>query len=559
MSDADVSWGRAPRPLSIGRVVAGAVAVVLLVGAAACGGDDSSGDDAPAGRGSGEGGSGPGSGASGAAEAEDGCTEDRAGGELTMGVLSETAGLDPTVSTGGGTTGGTEIAALFDTLMQYDFATREYVPRLAESLEPNDDHTEWTLTLRPGVAFGSGNPVDAEAVRRSIARHQADDSRSVARANALEITDMEVVDDLTLRFTLAEPWGSFPYFLADMAGMVVDTTVVDELGPDEFNAAPRGAGAGPYEIAEWRPGEEIVMEAREDYWGGPVCLERLRFVMVPGAEATYDALDLGEVQVAYLRDAIVTSQLEGDGVAHFGDVVGLGSAVQINSGFGDPIGADVRVRRAVAHALDPEVVDERVSGGAGIPTSAIFPEGSPVHPDVPGPDHDPDAARELVEEVEADTGWDGSIELMCPTEEQGLTVEAMLDDVGFDAELVVLPIADITRRSLIEHDYDLVCSGMSPVASGPIVRLERYFGTGNSFTGFSDPAFDEALVALKSAASEDEIRSALAEVQEVWNETVPAAGLAAVQPTIAWQDGVHGLTFNENMLVHFDQAWVEGG
>jgi peptide/nickel transport system substrate-binding protein len=355
---------------------------------------------------------------------------------------------------------------------------------------------------------------------------------------------------------LAEPWGSFPFFLADMGGMVVDTEVVDQLGPDEFNVAPRGAGAGPYELVSWRPGEEMVFEAKDDYWGGPVCIERLRFVMVPGAQATYDALQLGEVQVAYLRDAIVTSQLEDDGIEHFGDIVGLGSALQINSGLNDPIGADVRVRRAIAYAIDPEAVDQRVSGGVGAPTSAIFPEDSPVSPGVEGTPYDPDEARSLVAEVKAEGDWDGSIGMMCPTEDQGIALKAMLDAVGFEVNLEVLPIAEITQRSLIEHNYDLVCSGMSPVASGPIVRLARFFGTGNTFTGFSDPAFDASLEELKAASTPEDIAAALADVQEAWNDSVPAVGLAAVQPTIAWADGVEGLTFNENMLVHFDDAYL---
>jgi peptide/nickel transport system substrate-binding protein len=554
MSDIELGSGRAPGAPTASRARRLILALLALVVLAAACGDDDGGDaadeasDAAAGD------------AAGDTDTE-GCTPERAGGELTMGVLSETVGLDPTVSTGGGTTGGTEIAALFDTLMQYDFESRQYEPRLAESLEPNADFTEWTLTLRPDVTFGSGNPVNAEAVRASIARHQAPESRSVVRANAQQITEMSVEDDLTLVFTLAEPWGSFPYFLADMGGMIVDTQVVEQLGAEEFNLAPRGAGAGPYELVDWRQGEEMVFEAKDDYWGGPVCIERLRFVMVPGAQATYDALELGEVQVAYLRDAIVTSQLDEDGIDHFGDIVGLGSALQINSGFNDPIGADLRVRQALAYAIDPVAVDDRVSGGVGMPSSAIFPEDSPVHPDVDGTPYDPDRARELVEEVKAEGAWDGSIGLMCPStsEQLGITLQGMLEAVGFDVNLELLPIADITRRSLIEHNYDVICTGMSPVASGPIVRLERFFGTGNTFTGFSDPAFDESLQELKAAASEDEIRDALAAVQEAWNESVPAVGLAAVETTIAWQDGVEGLTFNENMLVHFDDAYVTDG
>ena len=98
------------------------------------------------------------------------CTEERQGGELTMGVQLMAIGLDPTVALGTGVAGATEITAIYDTLMRYNPDTGEIDPHVAESLEPNDDFTQWTLTLPEGITFGNGDPLTAEAVQFSVDR-----------------------------------------------------------------------------------------------------------------------------------------------------------------------------------------------------------------------------------------------------------------------------------------------------------------------------------------------------------------------------------------------------
>ena len=78
------------------------------------------------------------------------------GGNLTHGVFSETAGLDPAVTFGGGATGTTEVGAIFDTIMRYDTTTKKFEPQTADSLTSNGDGSEWTLKLRGGIKFSDG-------------------------------------------------------------------------------------------------------------------------------------------------------------------------------------------------------------------------------------------------------------------------------------------------------------------------------------------------------------------------------------------------------------------
>ena len=305
------------------------------------------------------------------------CTEQQAGGELSFGVRNEPRGFDP-VFGGVGSFGGSELAAIFDTLMQYDPETGEFFPRMAESLEPNEDYTEWTLTLREGITFGSGAPLDAAAVQFSIDRHRAPDSRSPARAMASLIESMEIVDDRTVVFHLTSRYGNFPSLLAGAPGMIVDPATFQQLGAEAFAADPQGGGAGPFRLSIWAPGEQIVFEARDDYWDGPVCIETLRFAKVDADDTRLDAFLNGELDAAFMRSASALADAREQGVNLSSQVSNGGFLLMINNGARGTArpGSDLRVRQAIAYALDPELIDDRATGGAGIPSSALVPETS---------------------------------------------------------------------------------------------------------------------------------------------------------------------------------------
>ena len=95
------------------------------------------------------------------------------GGTLVFGEFAQPIGLDPIVAIGGGQVGGTEMAAIYDTLLRYDTATGKYEPQTAESLAPNADFTEWTLKLKQTIKFTDGTAYDAAAVVFGLNRHRS--------------------------------------------------------------------------------------------------------------------------------------------------------------------------------------------------------------------------------------------------------------------------------------------------------------------------------------------------------------------------------------------------
>ena len=493
------------------------------------------------------------------------CTADRAGGKVTMGTYSEPRGLDPVGQPGNAVTGGTEITALFDTLIDWNAAKQAYEPRVAQSLEPDAQHVHWTLTLRPGVTFGNGDPLTAEDVKASIARHQAPTNAQASRGEAAVISTVDVMDTKTVKFTLTGAYPDFPHVLSTDVGMITNPRLVQQRGPEGFAKNPAGGGVGPYELERYAPGEEIVLKAKPSYWGGPVCVQTLRFIRLAGAEATYQALANGELDVAFLREPQVIAEARQAGYHDLPTLINYGEGVIMNSTPGKAT-ADPTVRRAVAAAVDPQGVNQRVFNGTALATSAL------VHPKTPGlyggeqgPAHDPDAARRLVAQVKA-AGWNGSISLVAdntPTRvNEAIAVKAQLESVGFSVRMeTTQPLQEVIKRVSVDRDYDLAIWGPQIYAEGTWAAMSRQLTSTSpaNYYGYKNPDVDKALTELRAASSADEKKAVLGRIQQLVDADPFAANLAAFEESNVYRDRVAGLQLSRGSIVRFDKAYVTDG
>ena len=531
--------------------VLGALVALGLV-ASACGGDDDE-SDAGADGSSPEGGG------------EEVCTEDRVGGSLTMAPLSLGTSLDPYGVGGGTAQTALEYIALYDSLLRYDEETGEFVGQLAEGIEPNEDASVWTLTLREGIEFGNGDPLDADAVKAATDRYLDPEGTSRMKATAQFVESVEVVDPLTVRYTLTNPWGFFPINLSagggtvGALGLIPNVALIEERGVDAFGQDSTGGGAGPYEIKEWSPPGRVVVEAKDDWWGGPVCIEELTFAPQAGGQAVLDAMRTGEVDMGYqYRDPVVAAEAR-DEFQHASSLYQAGTIFEFN--MADPRLADLRTRQAMTWAIDPEVVDERAYGGMGLPWTGL------VHPDADllegteGPGSDPEAAEALVAELEAE-GMDLSFELLtadpAATVEAALATEALLEAVGFDIEVRSVPTQQIISAVYTERDFELAFGGQVGSEATLFASLSRFnsVNPANPY-GYADPDFDAALLELQAAQDPDELQAAIEQVQEVWNETLPAAVTFTDEANWLWRDGIEGLVFTRGVTPYFDTAYIE--
>lgn len=439
------------------------------------------------------------------------------GSVATYGTFTPHSVTDPP-NVSGSLVNGTETSAVFDVLFIYDFDTGEYVPHVAESISSNDDFTEWTLRLREGLTYSNGDPFDVDNLFASIDRFFEPGARNSSAGFLSLIESREKVDDHTAVFTLSQPWADFTFTFADEPGQVVNTRVIGD-DVEAFGAQPPPeAGIGPYVVERNAAGEELVLRAREDYWAGPVCIERLRFVFVPGAAPTYEALRAGDFDMGMIRDAEVYAQIIDNGDAWLGDLQDAGIVILMNHTDDAPT-ADPRVRQAVALALDEQVLNERAFGGTLKTTRSL------IHPDsrfwsdaVEEAPYDPERASQVVAELRAE-GFDGRLRISgplgSPTPEVLLAVEGMLEAVGFEVETIVAQ--DATLR-VVQGDFDLATWGFSLGSAEYVSQLNVNFRSGlpSNRLRYASPEMDALLDQLLAAADDDARREVLAEINNVF-------------------------------------------
>ncbi len=490
------------------------------------------------------------------------CTADKAGGELTMGMFGQIAGLDPLSGTNNGVNGGTERTALYDTLVRYDTTKGAYEPWVAQSLTSNADATEWTLTLRPNVKFGTGNPLTADAVVASIKRHQSDANRTGSKFIALEVSEVTAKDPSTVVFKLRRPWSGFPALLSDSPGQVIDPTVLDKLGAQQFALNPVGAGVGPYELVKFSPGEGIEMQAKKDYWAGPVCIQKLKFVALQGAVATYDAFKAGSLQAAFVREAPVVAAADKDKAVIHTALQSAGGGFALNNKAPSPT-ADPKVRKAMALALDPKVLNERVNQGAGKATTALIDPASRFSTkSIVGLTPSAQEAAKLVQEAKS-AGWNGKLTLTCnnsPAQTATATAaKTLLDAAGFDITLDnSKPVAQVIAAVQAQRAYEAACWGFSIADENPWIALEKNFASTSASnpTNFADKDFDAGLEALRTAKTVEQQRAALEKLSARWNEVVPSIVTETIVEAIVAKPNVKGVRATNYTTMDFSKAFL---
>lgn len=474
------------------------------------------------------------------------------GGTLTFADYSEARSLNPTLTYATGSSGGDALAAVYDVLMRYNSATGEHDAWLAESLESNAGLTEWTLKLRDGVKFSDGTTLDADAVVASINYFMANRG-SDAGLLAPNVKQMEATDASTVVFTLNSAWAKFPSMLAQGAGMI--------LAPAAYAGAEfKPIGAGPFTLDKYAPQEEMVLKANKAYWNGEPYLDAIRFIWPLTDDAKLASLNDKTADVAYLRNPVTVDKALSED--HPGEVhlTSFGNVVQINNREGHP-GSDVRVRKALALALDPAVDFQRAYEGKGLPGNALFPAESKWSSDIAPLAIDETEAKKLLAEAKAD-GFDGKIRYMDGTDPtsraESVATKALLERVGFKVDIEgVASIADQIQKIYVDRDYDLARGATSVSESDPFQRLQGNYNSTSpaNAIGYANPDMDAALVELQAAGTDEAMQIALDKIVTIWNDTVPSVIVGANATFIPWQDNVHGLVSTSEQMMLLGGAW----
>jgi peptide/nickel transport system substrate-binding protein len=228
---------------------------------------------------------------------------------------------------------------------------------LAESWTESPDGLMYTFTLRPNLKFHNGDPCTTEDVKFSFDRYTGTGAKEL-QANVQRV---EIVDALTVRFHLKEPWPDFMTFYgttATAAGIVVPKRYLEQVGADGFKKHP--IGLGPYKFVSHRPGVEVVLEAYEGHWHQVPHVKRVTMKGVPEGTTRLAMLKKGEADIALALDGPVAEEVKRDPHLTLVDTRYPGIFWLEFADQWDPqsVWADKRLRLAVNYALDRQAINE---------------------------------------------------------------------------------------------------------------------------------------------------------------------------------------------------------
>lgn len=422
--------------------------------------------------------------------------------DITVGMVLEPPNLDPT---GGAAAAIDEVvyANVFEGLTRFA-SDGAVVPGLAASWDISEDGLTYTFHLREGVTFHDGSDFTAEDAVFSLDRARAEGSTNAQPALFAGIESVEAADDTTLVVTLSDPNGSFLFNMAWGDAVMVAPESADSLETNPI-------GTGPFAFSEWVQGDRVELTRYADYWGEAPALEAATFRFISDPNAAFAAMMAGDVDAFPNFPAPETlGQFEAD--PRFNVIVGSteGETILSTNNQAEYL-SDIRVRRAIAHAINRQDIIDGAMFGYGTPIGSHFAPHHPDYVDLTGNSpYDPDAARALL----AEAGAEGiTLRLMLPppsyARQGGQIVAAQLRDVGLDIEITNLEWAQWLEQVFRGHDYDLtIVSHTEPMDIGIYAREDYYFQ-------YDNPEFNALMDTLTLTTDPEERSALLQQAQEM--------------------------------------------
>jgi peptide/nickel transport system substrate-binding protein len=396
-------------------------------------------------------GSGGPSGATGGARNGITTSTPRQGGVLNFGVEAEEQGFDP--ATGRFDETGVQYArTVFDplTILAADGTVQPY---LAQSVTPNGDYSQWTITARPGVLFHDGTTCDAAAIAGSIEHF----IHNLLGVTFNTVSNISVPDSSTVVISLKQSWVPFPAYLAGGIGGQPGYIIAPSMISNP-NGSKQPVGTGPFRFKEWVPNDHFTAVRNPNYWRkGLPYVDQVTYHPITDPQQRANSLQAGNINIMHttLPESILqfrddTSYSYVDDSQH---IVGEPDMNFIMINTQDPTMSDIRIRQAMAMAVNPRQYAQVIDKGVAPPTNQPFVPGTPYYvADAGYPSYNPSAAKALVQAIERDTGKPVSFTLQSGTSASDLQsvqfLQNQLQQVGFKINLQQIQQADQINNAL---------------------------------------------------------------------------------------------------------------
>ena len=481
-------------------------------------------------------------------------TDSKMGGVLVFGRSGDSVSLDPGRETDGESFYGS--TAVFDTLVEFVPGGTAVQPALATSWDIEDGGLTWTFHLREGVKFHDGTPFNAEAVvfsfeRQFIESHPFYDHGPWKYWGYMDMDSIlkEVValDDLTVQFRLKKVEAPFLANLAMDFASIVSPTAVAKYD-EEFKNNPVGTGA--FKFVSWTKDSDIVFERNDDYWDGPVYLDRLILKVIPDATSRWLALQKGEVDLIDFPSAEdLAAMAKTDGIQLIqqpGLNVGYLALNTQKKPFDNKL-----VRQAMNYAIDQQEIVTAVYGAVGqVAKNPIPPTIWSYNDDIEDYGYDPEMAKSLLKKAGYPNGFEMELWAMPVARPYNPNarkiaeiMQAQLAKVGIKASIISYEWGTyLDKTDMGEHQAAMLGwtgdngdpdNFLWVLLSAPAAELPA-----GNIALWKDATFTDLIGRAKETTDQDERTELYREAQVVFHEEAPWVPIAHSVVTVPAKDEV---------------------
>ncbi len=434
------------------------------------------------------------------------------------------------------------------------------IPGLALDMPEQPDDVTYIFHLRPDVKFHNGDPFTAKDVvwtfDRLLGKIEGQQSTQAARFNQ-QIASVEAVDDMTVKFTLKQPWIDFlPMMAADKYMDILNERAVTEMGQDYGITGV--VGTGPFKFKEWVKGDHITIERNPDYWGAPLpYLNSITYRAIPDQSARLIAIRSGEVDLLFdapLKDLEALDQEPGITV----QTCDSGTEVAFFLNTTKPPFDNKDVRQAIFYGIDREAVMDAAYYGQFAKGQGIFP---PWHwaydPEADFYPYDPEKATELLAGAGYDASNPLSFEIVVGSASEfvdvATAIQAQLSQIGVNVTVTPLEAAAFTAKTFSVQGkanpgfeaavYRLKFSNLTTDFSWRIYSSKtalNQYGY-NQEGGYQHPEVDKLLDESVPMTDREEATVANREINRLITDDALLLNLGWIKISHAYNDKVQGV------------------
>jgi peptide/nickel transport system substrate-binding protein len=466
--------------------------------------------------------------------------------EVRIGVALEPPTLDPTA----GAAEAIDIVVyqnVFEGLTRID-ENGAVQPGLATSWTISDDNLTYTFKLADGVTFHDGTSFDANDVKFSFDRIGAPDSLNAHKEFYSVIQSVTVIDPLTVQFKLSKAVGRFLFDIGRGDAVIVapESAATNATNP---------IGTGPFSFVQWDKGSRVVLERYDPYWGKPVALTKASFVFISDTATLTNALLAEDVDGTNNFAPEALDVFKND--PRFTVLVGTteGETILGTNNKKAPFD-NLKVRQAMAYALDRKAIIDGATYGYGTPIGSAFAPHNPYYVDLTGTyPYDPEKAKALLSEAGFPNGFSATLKLppVGYARLSGQIIASQFAKVGIKLELINIEFAQWLEDVYSNKDFDLtIISHVEPFDIGNYANPNYYWG-------YDNPKFQALIETLNGTTDEAKRKELAIEAQKIIADDAVNGYLFELAQTGVWNANLTGMWKNSPIegLVLRDIHWVD--